>query len=396
MREALLKEAELGTDAVEEEEQKLKECVALLYDNVPGEPASEELLLSLSSAVEAEKAAKAALVHAHQALVGKTGELKKLAGGSTVSAGTVLGKLQNRQSAAFRSVMKHQETIKTMEERLRVKDLLAEFVEKCQIGEAEVDKVAQETEAFSADEEPSAEACKKLDSATKNAETKLKTTIKFVDLKLRSAKGVSREELEAIQVRLKKSEKTLTGLTNSVKEKQERGQVTELVLAVNIKVENAESAAQQCKQSQSSLSDETPAEEVQELLIGIESSVSEAEAACKAAQDAIKKQLAAAKAWSELSHQRISQELSIMQNRVEQVAAQLDEIKTANHEYKKANRNQMVEVFLAQVDKTVERLKELVGKVATEDQLIALSEEALTSLRQELSIAGDIVVYALS
>mmetsp|Transcript_15185 Transcript_15185/g.24021 ORF Transcript_15185/g.24021 Transcript_15185/m.24021 type:complete len:1722 (+) Transcript_15185:1-5166(+) len=388
MRSAMLKEVESGTSATELEEVRLKELVGLLSDTV-GEPASPEMLAALQAAVEAERSAKSNLVIAHKALSAKTIELKKLAGAS-VSSGTELGKLQNRQSAVFRAIMKHEAVIKKTEESLRIKDLLSEFVDKLRVGEEEVEKAVEAALPLQlAEEEPSPEACKALDTIAKSADMKLKTTIKLVDLKLRSAKAVSKDELTAIRKRLTLAEEKLTGLVDGVKEQQERSRVNELILEVNDKVEAAESLLERARSNHSEKFGEENGElrDRSDDLAALEAILAETKAAYDDAQASTTKQLAVGKTLSALSAGRIKQELGIMQTRLDQVSSQLADFKNSSIDAKRQNRNQMVTSTQADVEKKVAAFKILMAKPFSDEQLASMPEDELSKFRDRMRAA---------
>jgi len=170
-RSHLLEEVEQKVLKAEEEVKRMTEVTAQLPSfGKAGESVSEGLSETLEQANHAERAAQASVVTARKYLLQKTAELKKLAmAGAHGGSGGELGRLQTRVNNMQQDIAKLRSSIKEAEERLRVKQLLAEVLEKLQLGEEEVEKVA----AAATPEQPSSEAVEKMEKANASAQESL-------------------------------------------------------------------------------------------------------------------------------------------------------------------------------------------------------------------------------
>merc|ERR1712003_235591 len=150
-------------------------------------------------------------------------------------SGAELGKLQTRVNSMQHEIAKLRNTTKDTEEKIRVKQMLAEVALRLQAAEADVDKVA--SSAVAATEQVSPEQVQRTEKATTSAQTKLSATAKLVDVKLKTAEGFLREELQGMRGRIAQAEAKLGTVIRASKEQKDKLEASELVALGLEKVE---------------------------------------------------------------------------------------------------------------------------------------------------------------
>ncbi|CAE7575165.1 unnamed protein product [Symbiodinium sp. CCMP2592] len=355
-RSHLLEEVEQKVLKAEEEVKRMTEVTAQLPSfGKAGESVSEGLSETLEQANHAERAAQASVVTARKYLLQKTAELKKLAmAGAHGGSGGELGRLQTRVNNMQQDIAKLRSSIKEAEERLRVKQLLAEVLEKLQLGEEEVEKVA----AAATPEQPSSEAVEKMEKANASAQMKLSTTLHLVEIKLKSAQGFLQEELTAMQLRIKKAEKKLEKVIAAASEQKERLRASELIAQCLDKADTCEAALRKASEA------ELPFLKGTEALSSAETqkAVADCEAAAAVAQKAITdaravtlQNLAAAKEFAG-AEEFCTKDLLLLQKRLDGMAGKLSELKKETADRKrKAQLGASIEK-VAQVEAAVAKL----------------------------------------
>merc|ERR1719203_761895 len=97
--------------------------------------------------------------------------------------------------------------------------MMSEVASRLETAEGEVEKVAA---VAAADAEPSPEEVERLEKVGGVAEMKLSTTAKLIDVKLKTAQGFLKEELQAMHDKIGAAEKKLSGVMKSTAEKRDQ------------------------------------------------------------------------------------------------------------------------------------------------------------------------------
>jgi len=353
-RSHLLEEVEQKVLKAEEEVKRMTEVTAQLPSfGKAGESVSEGLSETLEQANHAERAAQASVVTARKYLLQKTAELKKLAmAGAHGGSGGELGRLQTRVNNMQQDIAKLRSSIKEAEERLRVKQLLAEVLEKLQLGEEEVEKVA----AAATPEQPSSEAVEKMEKANASAQMKLSTTLHLVEIKLKSAQGFLQEELTAMQLRIKKAEKKLEKVIAAASEQKERLRASELIAQCLDKADTCEAALRKASEAELPFlkgTEALSAAETQKAVADCEAAAAVAQKAITDARAVTLQNLAAAKEFAG-AEEFCTKDLLLLQKRLDGMAGKLSELKKETADRKRK----------AQLGASMEKVAEVEAAVA--------------------------------
>ena len=99
-------------------------------------------------------------------------------------------------------------------------------------------------------EAPSAESVERLDKRMSSCKTKLSTTAKLVEVKLKTAEGVLKEELSAMRSKCSAAERKLDKVIGTAKEQRERLETADLIASAVEFVEKADRAVQRCTEEE--------------------------------------------------------------------------------------------------------------------------------------------------
>eukprot|EP00931_Biecheleriopsis_adriatica_P064024 TRINITY_DN38888_c0_g1_i1.p1 TRINITY_DN38888_c0_g1~~TRINITY_DN38888_c0_g1_i1.p1 ORF type:complete len:1979 (+),score=598.34 TRINITY_DN38888_c0_g1_i1:91-6027(+) len=387
-RSHLLEEVESKVSAAEAEVKKMTEATEVLAG---GGAAGASLADSLTEAVEqanlAERAAQASVVTARKYLVQKTADLKKLVIASSGSgSGTELGRLQTRVNNMQQDIAKLRGSITSAEERIRVKEMLKEVMNKLEASEGEVEKVAAAAVPVGL-EQPSPENVEQMDKATNSAKTKLSATAKLVDVKLKSAQGFLQEELAAMRKRISKAEEKLEKVIRAAVEQKERLQASEFVAQASDKVEKGELAMEKVSEAELPFlkGDEAVApEETQKGISACEAASSVAQKAITEARSFILQKLAASKELSESAAEVCSKDLLALQKRLDSSASKLAELKKDTAERKRKAQLQLSGDKIKRVEEAVKKLADAMEGFADE-KLVSISSDEAKVLCEEIA-----------
>jgi len=336
-RTHLLQEVEVKVATAETEVQKMTEATQSLGSlGSAGDAVSEQLKEAVEQATLAERTAQAAIVVARKQLLQKTTELKKLAIAGSGS-GSELGKLQTRVNAMQQEVSKLRNATKDAEEKIRVKQMLAEVAVKLQVAEADVEKVASSASPLT-DEQPSPEVVEKLEKVMASAQMKISATAKLVEVKLKNAQGFLKEELMGMRSRLSNAEKKLLDVMNSAKQHKERLSASELVAQANEKVGRAEAEVKKTGDAELPFLKGVEVLNSKEATAAIADSEVAATGAQKAITDArtfIVQKLSDAKSFSDGPSDTCTKELLALQQKMDTCASKLAELKKDTAERKR-------------------------------------------------------------
>mmetsp|Transcript_63686 Transcript_63686/g.177113 ORF Transcript_63686/g.177113 Transcript_63686/m.177113 type:complete len:1974 (+) Transcript_63686:72-5993(+) len=367
-RAFLLQDVEAKVAAAEGELSKMTEATAALGAvGSAGDTISDSLKEAVEQANLCERTAQASIVVARKHLIQKTAELKKLAMSGTGS-GTELGKLQTRVNNMQSEITKLRTATKDAEERIRVKQMLAEVALRLQSAEAEVDKVASAAVPL-AQADPSPELVERTDKATASAQTKLGATAKLVDVKLKSAQGFLKEELQGMRGRITQAEVKLGQVIRASKEQKERLEASELVAQAIEKVEAAEGAVK------STADAELPFLKGLEVLESgdAQKAIADSEKAATVAQRSVSdartfavQKIAEAKQFSSKASESCTKELAALQKRLDASAARLAEMKKDTAERKRRTQMQASGEKVLKVEAAMEKLSAEMMKFADE------------------------------
>mmetsp|Transcript_76026 Transcript_76026/g.180923 ORF Transcript_76026/g.180923 Transcript_76026/m.180923 type:complete len:1205 (+) Transcript_76026:81-3695(+) len=386
----LLAEVEAKVGAAEEDVSKLREATqAVKTMGKPGEAIADPFAEVVEAANEAERAAQASILVARKYLLQKTSELKRLniAG---AGSGSEIGKLQTRVVGLQQEVVKLKTATKDAEEKIRVKQLLVEVVSALQAAEGEVSRVASVAVTITVgNEPPSLDAVEKLDRQSSSAEGKLKATAKVVEVKLRSADGLLKEELVGMKKRIDVADSKLQEVLRSAKDQKEKALAANLVAQAAQRVSQAEAALQEA------LSAEAP------FLKGIEgmsaaiwqSAISTCEEKAAIAQKAITdsrkwigEQLAAAKASAAASADSSAKDLEPLRKRLDTAASKLAELKRDMAERRRRTQMQESSEKVKAVEAAVQKMATALATLP-EDRLSLLPPEEASRVREEVADA---------
>jgi len=387
-RTHLLQEVEAKVTAAEGEVQKMTEATQALGSlGTAGDAVSEQLKEAVEQATAAERTAQASIVVARKQLLQKTAELKKLAI-SGAGSGSELGKLQTRVNTMQQEVAKLRNATKDAEEKIRVKQMLAEVAMRLQTAEAEAEKVAA-IAAPLADGQPAPEAVERLEKAMASAMMKISATAKLVDVKLKSASGFLKEELAGMRSRLTQAEKKLNIVNSAAKEQKERLSAADLVAAANEKAEKAEAEVKKTGDAELFFLKGVEVVNAKEAAAAITDSEVAATGAQKAITEArtfVMHKLADAKQFTDGPADVCTKELLTIQHRLDKCAAQLAELKKDTAERKRKTQMQASTEKLAAVEASVQNLSNAMTKFA-DDRLVNISPEEARSVCEEIAHA---------
>lgn len=386
-RQHLLEEVEGKVKTAEDEVLRMAEaCRALSMLGAGGDFAVEGGRDAVEQANLTERSAQACLVVARKHLLQKTGDLKKLAMVGAGS-GTELGRLQTRVNTVQQEIGKFRNTIKDAEERLRVKQLLSEVSSRLEATESDVDKVAAAAVASKKDDQPLAEHVEKMEKQTASAQTRLSTTAKLVDVKLKTASGFLREELLAMRSRIGAAEKKLGSVIASAKEQKDRLVSATIISEATTQVEQAETEVLKTGEAELPFLKGTGALPPSEAIAAI--------ASCEACADGAQKSIACARTFvvqklvdvKELARgpgEACSKDLSELQKRLDTCASKLAEHKKDTAERKRTSQMQASGEKVASVETAVQKLADTMTKFS-DDKTKDISQEQAQAICEEIA-----------
>jgi|EP00927_Polykrikos_kofoidii_P053582 hypothetical protein len=387
-RSHIFAEIEGKVSAAESEVSKMTEATAALTTvGTVGETVSDGLKETVEQANLCERAAQAAIVVARKHLITKTAELKKLPI-SNAGAGAELGKLQTRVNNMQQEITKLRNATKDAEERVRVKQMLAEVVVRLQAGEAEVDKVASAAVPLR-DASATPEQVERTEKATAAAQTKLSATAKLVDVKLKSAQGFLKDELNGMRARITHAEAKLSSVIRASKEQKEKLEASELIAQAVEKVESAEVAVQRTSQAELPFLkgiEVLDAKDAQKAVAESEKSAATAQKAVSEARTFIVQKLTAAKQFSSNVSEGSTRELLGLQKKLDSSAAKLAEMKKDTAERKRRTQMQASGEKVANVEAALKTLIAEMEKFA-DDRLAEISADDARTVCEDIAAA---------
>ncbi|CAK9063677.1 unnamed protein product [Durusdinium trenchii] len=355
--------------AAEQEVKKMGDVATPLPGmGQPGEKLAEFFYETLQEASQSDKVAQASVAAARKLLLHKTAELKKLAmaGGDRSGSGGELGRLQTRVNSMQQEIAKFRSNISNAEERFRVKEQLVEVMDKLQMVEGEVEKVAANDIP---EQEYSPELVQEADKANTSVKMKLEQLAKLLEIKQRSAGGVLLEELTAMQQRNKKAEKKLERVMQAATERKQQLQASEMVGQSLEQVERSELELQKAVQAdwpfQSSFED-APLQTMQTALAESEAACLQTQKAISEARGLILEHLAKAKDFQGVVQDFCSKELVVLQKRLDQMASKLGELKKEGTERKRKVQLRSTAEKISEVEASVQQLTSLVQRLGQE------------------------------
>jgi DNA repair exonuclease SbcCD ATPase subunit len=302
-----------------------------------------------------------------------------------MGAGAELGKFQTRVNNMQQEIAKLRNSTKEAEERVRAKQTLAEVALRLQEAEQDVDKVATMS-APTDDQLPSIETVEHLEKQSKSTQTKLGATLKLVDVKLKTAQGFLKDELQGIQKRLTAAEKRLNLVLNSSKEQREQVLASGFVDEATKKVSSAEDALQKAQDAELPFLKgiEVVASEAVEAVELCEKSTEVTQKALADAKTYVNEKLVEAKRLAERPSQSCLAELNVLQKRLEVVSKKTTELKKDTAERRRKMQMQSSADRIAAVEATVQDLATTMGNFA-DDKLSSLSADDARRLTEEIA-----------
>mmetsp|Transcript_42395 Transcript_42395/g.79518 ORF Transcript_42395/g.79518 Transcript_42395/m.79518 type:complete len:1897 (-) Transcript_42395:76-5766(-) len=398
-RTHLLQEVEEKVTAAEAEVQRMSEATSLIASiGTAVETAPESLKDTMEQANSAERSAEAAIIAARKALLQKTAELKQMAISGSGS-GSELGKFQTRVNSMQQEVAKLRNATKDAEERMLVKQMLAEVVMRLEAVEVEVEKVVASALPAKPKEPVSPEEVERALASATAAQTKLTATSKLIDVKLKNASGFHKEELQGLKGRIADAEKKLSGVMKNASAQKEKLQSKEIL----------EHAAQMVEKAEAQLEKGQTAE--LPFLKGIEvlhtEEATEAIVACAEAAASGQEAISEARAYmdekmedvnanfSSASSETCSKAFTEYRKRLDTVATQLATLSRETTERKRKAHMQESGDKIKEVEGAIQNLVAGIAKFS-EDKLAEISTEDARSLCEEISKAEQRAQAAVS
>jgi len=377
-RVRLLEEVEGKVAAAEAEVQQLRQGTEALQSIGPAGQALEEGVAEMvEQANLAERAAEGATVVARKCLLQKTADLKRLAISGS-GAGSDLGKLQTRLNNMLQEMTKLRSLTKEAEERIRVKQLLSEVSIRLDSTEKEVDKVVASA-LPGAEFQLSSEAVEQVERATSSAQTKLSTTAKLLDVKLKNAQGFMKDELAGMRQRISQAETKLGEAINSASEQKERLQASLLVTQAQEKVQKAEAEVQRTSESELPFLkgiEVLAAAEAAKAINACEATASSAQKAITEARTFIIQKLTDAKNFSDVVCDTCTKDLLSYQKNLDVGASKLTELKKDTMERKRKIQIEASGEKISEVESAIEKFKSAVAKFTEESLAEASADDA--------------------
>ena len=384
-RTHLLEEVEVKVVSAEDEVKRMSDVASLLPSlGKAGENLSEQLTELLEQANQAERAAQASVVTARKFLLQKTADLKKLAmAGASGGSGSELGRLQTRVNGMQQEVAKLRNNISSAEERQRVKQQLVEVMEKLQMVEAEVEKVAANAIP---DQEYSAEQLQGIEKGNNSAKMKSEQLGKLMDIKLKSASGFMQEELSALRFRLNKAEKKLEKVIQNANEQKERLLAAELIAQSLEQVDISEGELRKASQAELAFLKgfEVELSEMETAIADCEAAASTTKKAISQARSCTMENLAKVKTFTENVADGCTKELIALQKRLDQMAAKLTTLNKETSERKRKVQLQTIKEKISSVEEAVKKFEEKVKSLSDAEALLKLanSEAAIARFKE--------------
>eukprot|EP00811_Abedinium_folium_P036277 NODE_8_length_4602_cov_14.880894.p1 GENE.NODE_8_length_4602_cov_14.880894~~NODE_8_length_4602_cov_14.880894.p1 ORF type:complete len:1434 (-),score=594.45 NODE_8_length_4602_cov_14.880894:300-3986(-) len=277
---------------------------------------------------------------------------------------------------------------KDAEERVRVKQLLVEIAVRLQAAELDVDKVASAAVPL-AEDQPSAEAVERMQRATNSANNKLTTTIKLVEVKLKSAQGFLKEELQGMRGRLAQAEKKLNDVSLAAKMHKERLEAADLVALTAEQVEKAEAEMMRTEEAELPFLkgiEVLSAKEAQTALGDCEAAATAAQKAITAARTFAIQKLGEAKGFTDTIADACTKELMALQKRLDAGATRLTEVKKDTAERRRKTQMQASAEKVSEVEAAVKKLSEEMEAFA-DDKLGQITQDDARRACEEIANA---------
>lgn len=378
----LLQEIEAKVGAAEAEVTKMTEAAASLGSaGTAGDALSDSLKEAVEQANLCELAAQAAIVVARKNLVTATAELKKLA---IPGAGGDLGKLQTRVNNMQQEITKLRAATQNAEERVRVKQLLSEVSARLLAAEADVDRVASVAAGMAQDSSP--EQVDRTDRTASTAMAKLAATAKLVDVKLKSAQGFMRDELQGIRGRLAAAETKLTKVLAASKEQKERMEAAEISAQAADMVEATSAAVHKTSEAELPFLkglEDLDSKEAEQAIADSEQAATTAQKTVSEARTFIVKKLADAKQFCASASEACSKELLALQKKLDASASQLATMKKDTADRKWRTQLQAAGTKVAAVEEALKTLQ---------SEMVRFQDDRLTEISADQAevVCGDI------
>lgn len=392
-RQQLLRVAERAVAAAEADLQRLAEVAASLGEpGASGEPAADSLKEGMQQAIAVERGVQASIVTARKCIVDTSSELRKIPGSASGPAPEI-AQLQVRISSVQQEAVRLRNVAKNAEERVKARASLKELIDKVRAAEAEAAEagsasaaLAEETDDAQ-DNDSLSNAVGQIEKATAAGHSKLAAVGQIVALKLKTARGALKEELEVLQGQLKEAVEKLGSATAKVEGRKQRLQVAGVVAMATKQVELAEAEVQKAAEA------ELP------FLTGVEELASDvahsAVATCEAAVKIAQKVIGDARAYvakthvdmkrlSSQAYEACSGEFVALQDRLNVGVSKLVELSKDMLERRRGMQQQLSAEKLSKVEAIVQKLASISGRFA-DDKLDALTSDEARTVCEELA-----------
>jgi len=297
--------------------------------------------------------------------------------------------LQQKLTEAQKKLNPYKNFRTSFRERVEAKKALQDLTDKIGAAELEVEKASMMCQAgsqgqMSEDEITAAE------KVVKPQQTNLMAILKTLEQKVKAAQeGPLREELAQMRDRAAGIKKKLDGSSSVLKTQLEGVAVQQTIKTAGEKVQSVEEALEKTQEAELPFLkgiEVLPQEESNKAIGESEAAATRAGTAAAQAMSFIKQKLAAAKSYSKETQKSFTEEMDVLQKRLEESTKKIDAFKKETLERKMA-------AFMSEVSEGVQAAEEKVkalqeaSEVLSKDDLDGVSTEALKEALEKTKAA---------
>jgi len=355
----------------------------------PPEEAGDILKDAMSEIETATAEAQNKIAEARKEINLKLQAARKFAPETRKQALTEFSTLQQKLTEAQKKLNPYKNFRTSFKERVEAKKSLKELSEKIDSAELEVEKASMMTSA-SSQGQMSEDEISSAEKILKPAQVNLTGVLKLLDMKTRSAQeGPLKDELSQLKEKAAGIKKKLDASSAVLKTQLEGVAVQKTVRDAGEKVQKAEEALEKTQEAEMPFLkgiEVLPAEESAKAISDSETAAAKAEGYATQASSFIKNKLAAAKSYGKETQKIFTDEMEVLQKRLEETVKKIDAFKKETLERKMAAfMSEVMESVTAAEDK-VKVLTEA-AEVLAKDDLDSVSVEALKEALEKTKAA---------
>ncbi|CAK0797577.1 unnamed protein product, partial [Prorocentrum cordatum] len=368
------------------------ESLSILASPLVADPPDEagDALKDAMTEIEAATAdAQAKIAEARKEINLKLQAARRFAPETRKSALLEFSNLQQKLTEAQKKLNPYKNFRTSFRERVEAKKALQDLTDKIGAAELEVEKASMMCQAgsqgqMSEDEITAAE------KVVKPQQTNLMAILKTLEQKVKAAQeGPLREELAQMRDRAAGIKKKLDGSSSVLKTQLEGVAVQQTIKTAGEKVQSVEEALEKTQEAELPFLkgiEVLPQEESNKAIGESEAAATRAGTAAAQAMSFIKQKLAAAKSYSKETQKSFTEEMDVLQKRLEESTKKIDAFKKETLERKMA-------AFMSEVSEGVQAAEEKVkalqeaSEVLSKDDLDGVSTEALKEALEKTKAA---------